>query len=113
MRDDEEQLASAMAFVQRGAWASHVVLVEVAWVLRETYGMDHSATAVAIKLLLEQEQLFVQDPEVVAAALETYHRKPSLGLADCLILEIARKAGHLPLGTFDRALGKLPGAHRL
>ena len=68
MRDDEEQLASAMAFVQRGAWASHVVLVEVAWVLRETYGMDHSATAVPIKLLLEQEQLFVQDPDVVAAA---------------------------------------------
>jgi hypothetical protein len=30
-----------------------------------------------------------------------------------LMLEIARRAGHLPLGTFDRALGKLPGAERL
>ena len=29
---------------------------------------------------------------------------------DCLLLEIARKAGHLPLGTFDRDLGKLNGA---
>jgi hypothetical protein len=26
------------------------------------------------------------------------------------MLEIARKAGHLPLGTFDRDLGKLEGA---
>ena len=32
---------------------------------------------------------------------------------DCLMLEAARKAGHLPLGTFDRALGRLPGAERL
>ena len=35
------------------------------------------------------------------------------GFADCLILETARKAGHLPLGTFDRELGKIDGARRL
>jgi hypothetical protein len=29
------------------------------------------------------------------------------------MLEVARKAGHLPLGTFDRNLGKLEGAERL
>ena len=113
MHDDEEQFAGAIAFVQRGVWASHVVLAEVAWVLRETYGLDHSATAVAIEMLLQQEQLFVQDPDVVAAALESYRGKPALGLADCLILEIARKAGHLPLGTFDRNLSKLEGTQRL
>ena len=27
--------------------------------------------------------------------------------------EIARKAGHIPLGTFDRALGKQSGAERI
>ena len=30
-----------------------------------------------------------------------------------VVLEIARKAGHLPLGTFDKALSKLDGAERL
>jgi len=30
-----------------------------------------------------------------------------------LVLEAARKAGHLPLGTFDRDLSKLDGAERL
>jgi len=30
-----------------------------------------------------------------------------------MLLEIARKAGHLPLGTFDRNLGNLPDAHPL
>jgi hypothetical protein len=29
------------------------------------------------------------------------------------VLEIARKAGHLPLGTFDRGLAKLDGVQRL
>jgi hypothetical protein len=29
------------------------------------------------------------------------------------MLETARRAGHLPLGTFDRNLAKLPGAERL
>ncbi len=36
-----------------------------------------------------------------------------LGFSDCLVLESARKAGHIPLGTFDRQLAKLEGAQRL
>jgi predicted nucleic acid-binding protein len=35
-----------------------------------------------------------------------------LGFSDCLLLHLARKAGHLPLGTFDRALGKVEGTHK-
>ena len=37
----------------------------------------------------------------------------ALGFSDCLVLETARKAGHLPLGTFDRNLARLDGAQRL
>jgi hypothetical protein len=29
------------------------------------------------------------------------------------MVEVARKAGHLPLGTFDRNLAKLEGAEKL
>jgi predicted nucleic acid-binding protein len=49
----------------------------------------------------------------VSAALEHFRRKPALGLSDCLLLEIARKTGHMPLGTFDRDLGRLPGTVKL
>lgn len=38
---------------------------------------------------------------------------PDLGLSDHLILEIARNAGHLPLGTFGRMPGRSEGAERL
>jgi predicted nucleic acid-binding protein len=37
----------------------------------------------------------------------------TLGFSDCMMLEVARKAGHLPLGTFDKALAKLDGAQLL
>jgi predicted nucleic acid-binding protein len=39
--------------------------------------------------------------------------KISVSFSDCLVLEVARKVGHLPLGTFDRDLAKLDGAQRL
>jgi predicted nucleic acid-binding protein len=46
-------------------------------------------------------------------ALDHYRRRPALECSDCLILETVRKAGHLPLGTFDRNLSKLGGAEKL
>jgi len=113
MRDGEREFAAATEFVARGAWVSHVVLAEVTWVLRSIYGKEHDEIADAIDLLLNHADVTLQDPEVITAALDQYRRKPSLGFSDCLILENARKAGHLPLGTFDRDLAKLPGAQRL
>src|SRR5271156_6676454 len=38
-------------------------------------------------------------PIYVSAATENFRERPDLGFSDCLMLEIARKAGHLPLGT--------------
>ena len=113
MRDGEQQVPIAEAFVARGAWISHVVVAEMTWVLRAIYGLGPAEIATAIDMLLKHQHFTLQDADVVAAALEHYRRRPALGFADCLILEIARKAGHLPLGTFDRDLSKLDGATRL
>jgi predicted nucleic acid-binding protein len=49
----------------------------------------------------------------VTLALQQFQARPALGFSDCLMLEVARKAGHLSLGTFDRALGKLEGTERI
>ncbi|OFV86621.1 MAG: PIN domain-containing protein [Acidobacteria bacterium RBG_16_70_10] len=112
-RDDQKQVAAAEAFVTRGAWVSHVVLAEFVWVLTSVYGLVASEVATAIEILLAHEELSVQDAEVVGAALDHYRRQPSVSFSDCLVLEVARKAGHLPLATFDRHLSKLPGVQRL
>jgi predicted nucleic-acid-binding protein len=112
-RDDPRQVAAAEAFVAKGAWVSHLVLAETTWVLAAAYELPPAKIAMAVEMLLNHRDLAVQDPDVVAAALAHFRAKPALGFSDCLVLEIARKAGHLPLGTFDRGLSKLEGAQRL
>jgi predicted nucleic-acid-binding protein len=112
-RDDAKQVLAAEAFTESGAWASHVVLAEATWVLRAVYELKPAAVATAVEMLLNHRTLSLQEPDVVAAALEHFRSKPALGFTDCLILESARKAGHLPLGTFDRNLSKLDGAHKV
>jgi predicted nucleic-acid-binding protein len=112
-RDDLAQASAAETFVEKGAWVSHLVLAETTWVLSAAYGLGHAAIARAIDMLMSHQTLTLQDGDVVAAALEHYRRRPSLGFSDCLVLEIARKAGHTPLGTFDKNLGKLQGTERL
>lgn len=113
VRDVEQQVTAAEEFIAEGAWVSHIVLAEAMWVLSTYYRLDHSEIADNIQMLLQHRHFAVQDADVVEAALGHYRRRPSLKFTDCLILEIARKAGHLPLGTFDRNFGKLDGTQRL
>jgi predicted nucleic-acid-binding protein len=112
-RDHPRQVQAAERFVGRGAWVSHLVLAETVWVLTAVYGLGPADIGTAVEMLLSHKDLTVQDSDVVATALERYRLRPGLGFSDCLVLEVARKAGHLPLGTFDRALSKLDGAQRL
>lgn len=111
--DDTRQLAAAEDFVSAGAWVPHIALAEASWVLASVYELQARDIATAIAMLLNHRDLSLQEPEVVAAALETFRRRPLLGFSDCLLVEVAKKAGHLPLGTFDRDLARLEAVTRL
>ena len=112
-RDDAAQAAAAEAFVAPGAWVPQIALVEAIWVLGSIYGMKPQQIAAAVEMLLSHKDLTLQDADAVTAALSHFRKRPALGFSDCLVLEASRKAGHLPLGTFDRRLGKLEGVHGL
>lgn len=112
-RDDAQQVSAAETFVEKGAWVPHLALAEATGVLNTVYDRKPEEIATAVEMLLDHQHLTVQDAEVVASAVEQFRKKPALGFSDCLVLEIARKAGHLPLGTFDRGLAKLEGVERL
>jgi predicted nucleic-acid-binding protein len=112
-RDDAHQAAAAEAFVTKGAWVPQLALAEATWVLSAVYDQAHASIVTAIEMLLSHKDLTLEASDVVAGALESFRKRPALGFSDCLMLEVARKAGHLPLGTFDRDLGKLGGAERL
>lgn len=113
VRDEPKQVAAAEDFVSKGAWVSLLVLAEVVWVLDAVYGLERPRIARAAEMLLCHNDLTIQDADVVDAALRRFRGSPKVGFSDCLVLEIARKAGHSPLGTFDKALGKLDGVVRL
>jgi len=113
VRDDPEQVRAAEEFTASGAWVSHLVLAETTWVLDAVYERSAEQIATAIDMLLNHKDLTLQDADVVTAALDQFRKRPVLGFSDCLVLEIARKAGHLPLGTFDRNLAKLDGVQLL
>ena len=113
VRDSADQVRAAEEFVASGAWVSQLVLAETMWVLDAVYERTPEQIATAVDMLLNHQQLAVQDADVVAAAIESFRKRPSLGFSDCLVLEIARKVGNVPLGTFDRELAKLDDAVRL
>lgn len=112
-RGDRKQVESAEEFVSKGAWVSHVVLAETSWVLDSVYDLGPELIALTIEMLLNHAQLTIQDADVVEAALQNFRKRPAVSFSDNLIVEIARKNGHLPLGTFDRGLSKVEGAQRL
>jgi len=112
-RDDERQVKTAEEFVSKGAWVSHLVLAETSWVLDSVYDRAREQIAKAIGMLLDHQQLTIQDHDAVEAALEKFRKNKPVSFSDLLILEIARKNGHVPLGSFDRELAKLEGIQRL
>jgi predicted nucleic-acid-binding protein len=112
-RDDAKQVSAAEEYVANGAWVSHLTLAEAVWVLDAVYERDRQGIATAVEMLLNHVQLSIQDADAVAGALLEFRSHARVGFTDCLMIEIARKAGHLPLGTFDRDLAKVDGAQRL
>lgn len=112
-RDDAKQVAAAEDFVAHGAWVPHLALAEATWVLASVYGRGPEAIATAVEMLLDHQHLTVQDADAVAVAVAHFRRRPTVGFSDYLMVAVVEKAGHGPLGTFDRNLGKVEGAHRL
>lgn len=112
-RDDPRQVAVAEAFVAAGAWVPHLAVAEATWVLDSVHAREPEAIATAVEMLLSHEYLTIQDSETVAAAVEQFRQQRRVGFSDCLMVEVARKAGHTPLGTCDRDLGKMDGTQKL
>ena len=113
VRDDSDQVEAAEQFIRKGAWISHLVLAETLWVLDSVYELSRAQISTAVDMLLNHQELTLQDAEVVASALIHFRSRSTVDFSDCLVLEIARKAGHLPVGTFDRNFAKLSDVQRL
>ena len=113
VRDDPDQVRAAEEFVAKGAWVSHLVLAETLWVLDSVFELSREQLVLVVEMLLNHRDLSLQDVDVVTAALGHYAKRAAVGFSDCLVLEIARKAGHLPVASFDRDFARLADVQRL
>jgi predicted nucleic-acid-binding protein len=98
-RDDDVQVLLADAVVSEGAWVSLLVLQEAIWVLERAFELGLKQQGVVIDMLLQHKTIALESPEVVAAALASFRDSQRIGFSDALVLEVARRAGHLPVAT--------------
>lgn len=109
-RDDPEQYARALAFiaVHRPVLVTHLSLLELVWVLMSRYGHPKATVIQVVQALLEMGDLEIQQPALLERTLRLW-KDAKADFADCFILETARGASGLPLGTFDATLGAMDG----
>lgn len=92
-------------------FVSQVVQIETVWVLVSAYGLSKKRLQDTLGAIVRHPAFHLQRREVFQAALENY-LAANTDFADCMILAESASAGH-ELVTFDRKLGKLPGARLL
>ena len=113
VKDDPAQSATAKAFLERSCTEeepcliNHVVLAELSWVLRTTYGYNRLQVAASVAALLQTTGIRVQDAPLVSRAVAAY-RTGSADLSDYLIGGINKMLGCAATATFDRKAATHP-----
>jgi len=99
--DDAAQAAVARRIVEAGdVYVSSTVLLETEWVLRSGYGFSAKAIETALGGLAGLPGVTVEDPPVLAAALDGMSQ--GMDFADAL--HLAKAEGCSAFLTFDRKL---------
>lgn len=114
LEDDEDQTPRAIALIRSAAdqdekmFLAHVVLCEVAWVMKSACSLPKADIVGVLTKLLSTAQFVVEDPDLASRALDRY-RQGKADFADYVIGERARLAGCELVATFDRKLLKEEG----
>jgi predicted nucleic-acid-binding protein len=88
-----------------GVFLSKVVLVEVAWVIRVSYGFDRATIAQALRRLVDVDGVVVEHEPALRRALDRFEGG-SADFADYVLLESSREASALPVLTFDQRFAR-------
>jgi predicted nucleic-acid-binding protein len=116
VQDDPKQSKAARAVFARltaeePGFISLLVLVELFWVLRRSYGLATEAIHEFLEHLMDAPELEVEDEESVTRALAL--AREGAEFADALIGETARLYGCSEVVTFDRRAARTLGWRQL
>ena len=101
------QLIEERCSIKNPALISHVVLCELVWVLRHTYGYPRDLVAAVLKQILSTDRLEVPARGVVWKAIYDYEENPG-DFADYLIANSNKTLGAKTTFTFDQKAAKHP-----
>lgn len=105
-RDDERQAAVATNVLRSNdLYFAKSVILELEWVLRDSYGFDRGAVNRALTLLIGLENAIVEDTDAVERAVSLH--SDGMDFADALHLASSGAAEELV--TFDRRLADMGG----
>lgn len=113
VQDEPAQTGRANALingaVDRGdrCAVSLIVLCELVWVLRDSYGQDRATTALTLERILDAAEFVVEASDLARQALADYRRGPG-DFADYVIGRRNVGAGCESTATFDRGLRSNP-----
>lgn len=80
---------------------SHIVIIELLWVLKYTYQQPKESLILVLESLLATKQLLVDRADLVYLALKKY-RSGNADFSDALILTVNEAAGCERTVTFDK-----------
>lgn len=106
LQDDLTQLPVAIRVLEEPALVGFGVLMEIAWVMRSTYGRPRSEIAAALSALLDVPTVHVPDRDGVRWAVGRY-RDHQADLADMLHIVAAR--GSSTFASFEKHLKREAG----
>ncbi len=112
LRDDEEQAEAAERLMRQltleePGFISREVMVELVWALEYTFRFGRDQIATVLNELVNAAAVEVEWASDVVEAAGGY-RRGGADFADRMIAAAARRAGAVPLYTFDRKAARLP-----
>ena len=113
MQDDARQSLRATKLIEslsadEPGFVPVVALVELVWVLSDSYGLSRAQVAALLDGLLRSKELVLDRADLVTQALNRY-RAAAVDFADALIERIAAAAGCPATMTFDAGAAKAAG----
>lgn len=117
LQDEPQQAQSASRLIAdlsvvNPGYISHIVLVELVWVLRRIHRVKKSDILRTLSALARMNNLVLEQAGAVLKAIHLF-RTSRADFADCLIAVAGTRANCIYTSTFDRKAARLPGMRLL
>ena len=115
--DDQHQAKAARNLLseltpEQSGFVCREVIIELAWVLQNTYGLSRDQISETLENLIATKELKFEAADDVVSAINHY-KEGGASLPDRMIAAAAKRRGAHPLYTFDQKLARLEGVSLL